>query len=191
MGMKRQTYERRFRELFNEVVGFVDSEIQEWRNRRIEVRKNQISSERIVYILEWRGQPLNAFALELLHCTGYPYITLYYDQRSHTIERLPRKPERKYAEFDHLAFLLTYFLESSLIAEAKRIALKEGFFAKIKNGYLFVPIGGAEFQVYYTKSAHCWVVGNLRGSQSYECGEYHPLEFFSHLLKALVFQHLL
>ena len=191
MGMKRQTYERRFRELFNEVIGFVDNEVQEWRNRRLEVRKNQISPERIIYVLEWREQPLNAFTLELLYCNGYPYITLHYDQRSHTIERLPRKPERKSTEFGHLGFLLTYFLEDSLIAEAKRIALKEGLFAKIKDGFLFIPIGDAEFQMYYFKGAHSWVVWHLRGSHRYECGEYHPLEFFLHLLKALVLQHLL
>jgi hypothetical protein len=191
MGMKRQTYERRFRELYDEVVQFVDREIQEWRNRRLEVRKNQISPERIIYILEWQGQPINAFTLELLHCNGYPYITLHYDQRSHTIGRLPRKPERKSTEFDHLGFLLTYFLENSLIVEAKRIALKEGLFAKIKDGFLFIPIGDGEFQIYYFKSNHRWVVWHLRGSHNCECGEYHPLEVFPHFLKALALQHML
>jgi hypothetical protein len=191
MGMKRQTYERRFRELYDEVVQFVDREIQEWRNRRLEVRKNQISPERIIYVLEWREQPLNALALELLHCSGYPYIALHYDQYLNTIERLPRTPERKYAEFSQLVLLLDGFLRDTLIAEARKIALKEGLFAKIKDGYLIVPIGDTEFLIYYSRSVYSWTVIEPQGFRDYECGEYHPLEFFPYLLKALVLQHLL
>jgi hypothetical protein len=191
MGMKRQTYERRFRELYDEVVQFVDNEIQEWRNRRLEVRKNQISPERIIYILEWREQPLNALALELLHCSGYPHIAFHYDQYLHAIERLPRTPERKYAEFSQLVLLLDGFLRDTLIAEARKIALKDGFFAKIKDGYLIVPIGDTEFRIYYSRSVYGWTVIEPQGFRDYKCGEYHPLEFFPHLLKALVLQHLL
>jgi hypothetical protein len=190
MGMSRQTYERRFRELYDEVVRFVNSEIQEWRGWQIEVRINQISPERIVYVVEWQGQPLNAFALELLYCNGYPYIALHYDQHSHTIWRLPLKPRRKKAEFDQLGLLLTNFLEDALMTEAKRIALKEGLFAKVKNRCLFVPIGDTDFRIYYSRKDHSWwVAGQPPDPHRYECEDYHPLEFFSHLLKALVLQH--
>jgi hypothetical protein len=100
-------------------------------------------------------------------------------------------PKGNSTEFDQLGFLLDGFLRDTLIAEARKIALKEGLFAKIKDGYLIVPIGDTEFQIYYSRSVYSWTVIEPQGFRDYECGEYHPLEFFPHLLKALVLQHLL
>jgi hypothetical protein len=195
MGIKRETYERRFRELFAEVVSLVDQEVEEWRKRKIEVRKNQVSREKSIYIVEFQGRPLNAFALEFHKDNiGYPHIFLYYDYHREEIYQLHRKPNIKNAEFLNLQNLLVTFIEDTILAEAKRIALQEGLFAAVKGGDLFVPIGGYEFRLRYLGNNNSWRVrcDDLKISWTlYECGDCHPLEFFPHLLKALTLRHLL
>jgi hypothetical protein len=195
MGIKRETYERRFRELFAEVVSLVDREVEEWRKRKIEVRKNQVSQEKFIYIVEFQGRPLNAFALEFYKdSSGYPHIFLCYDSHKEEIYRLHRKPEVKNAQFLNFRSLLATFIEDTILAEAKRIALQEGFFAALKRGDLFVPIGGYEFRLRYLEHINSWKVkcDDLTISWAlYECGDYHPLEFLPHLLKALPLRHLL
>lgn len=195
MGMSRQTYERRFRELFAEVVNLVDEEVNEWRKRKIEVRKNQVSADKFIYVVEWQGRALNAFALKLCRDAGnYPFIVLHADYRFEVINQLYRIPSKKETEFDNLRNMLVSFIEGTILAEAKRIALQEGLFAAIKDGDLFVPIGNYEFRLRYYKSDNIWRVrcDELKDSlMRYECGDQHPLEFFPHLLRALALRHLL
>jgi hypothetical protein len=196
MGMKRETYMRKFRELFAEVVDLVEEEVNEWRKRRIEVRKNQISSDKFIYVVEWKGQALNAFTLELRRdASGYPYIVLHTDYRFEVISQLHRIPQRKETEFNIFRSMLVSFIEDTTLAEAKRIALQEGFFAAIKGGDLFVPIGNYEFRLRYCKYDNVWRVrcDELKDCSwvLYECGDLHPLEFFPHLLRVLALRHLL
>jgi len=196
MGMSRQTYTRRFREMFAEVVNLVEEEVDKWRKRRIEVRKDQISPDKLFYVVEYQGRPLNAFALELRKdASGYPYIALYADYRSEVINQLHRIPYKKETEFGAFRSLLFSFIEDTILAEAKRIALQEGFFAAIKGGDLFVPIGNYEFRLKYYKNDNVWRVrcDELKDCSwvRYECGDQHPLEFFPYLLRALALKYLL
>ena len=196
MGMSRETYTRKFREIFAEVVNLVEKEVNEWRKRRIEVRKDQISPDKLIYVVEWKGRALNAFALELRKdASGYPYIVLHADNRFEVINQLHRIPYKKEMEFGAFRSLLFSFIEDTILAEAKRIALQERFFAAIKGGDLFVPIGNHEFRLKYYRSDNVWRVrcDKLKDCSwvRYECGDQHPLEFFSHLLKALALRHLL
>jgi hypothetical protein len=190
MGIKRETYERRFRELFAEVVSLVDQEVEGWRKHKIEVRKNQVSREKSIYIVEFQGRPLNAFTLEFRKdASGYPYIALYYDYRSETIFQLHRKLGKKEAVFLNLYSWLLSFIEDTIHQEAKRVALQEGFFAGVKSGDLFVHIGDHELRLRYLKDNNGWRVkcDDLQLTWTlYECGDYHPLEFLPYLLKALV-----
>ena len=195
MGIKRETYERKFKELFAEILKLVDDEVDRWRGHKIEVRKEEVSPEKLIYIVERRGQPLNAFTLELRKdSSGYPYIILYYDYRSEVIFQLHRKLGKKEAVFLNLRSLLLSFIEDTIHQEAKRVALHEGFFAGIKGGDLFVHIGDYEFRLRYVEHSNSWKVRCDDPPTSwalYECGEYHPLEFLPHLLRALTLRHLL
>jgi hypothetical protein len=196
MGMSRATYERRFRELFAEAINLVDGEVNEWRKRKIEVRKNQVGADKLIYVVEWKGQALNAFALELRKdASGYPYIVLHTDYRFEVIYQLHRIPYKKEMALDAFRSLLFSFIEDTILAEAKRIALQEGFFAAMKGGDLFVPIGNYEFRLRYYRSDNVWRVrcDELKDCSwvRYECGDQHPLEFFPHLLRALALRYLL
>ncbi len=192
MGMKRETYERKFKELFAYTTKLVDNEVDKWRDYKIEVRKNEVSPTKFVYVVEWQGQPLNAFALELRKDNGgYPYILLSYDYLTEGIYRLHRNKDEKVSS---LILLLHHIIEDTIIAEAERIALKQGFFARIKSGNLFVHIGDYEFQLRYLRSDNSWRVwcNDLHiWEEIYECGNHHPLEFLPNLLKALVLKLLL
>jgi len=190
MGIKRETYERKFKELFAEIVKLVDDEVDRWRGHKIEVRKEEVSPEKLIYIVERRGQPLNAFTLELRKdSSGYPYIILYYDYRSEVIFQLHRKLGKKEAVFLNLRSLLLSFIEDTIHQEAKRVALHEGFFAGIKGGDLFVHISDYELRLRYLKDNHGWLVecdDPKLPWTLYECGDYNSLEFLPYLLKALV-----
>jgi hypothetical protein len=190
MGMSRATYERKFKELFAEIVKLVDDEVDRWRGYKIEVRRREVSPEKLIYIVEWQGRPLNAFTLELRRdASGYPYIALYYDYRSEVIFQLHRKLGKKEAVFLNLYSLLLSFIEDTIHQEAKRVALQQGFFAGVKSGDLFVHIGDCELRLRYLKDNNGWRVkcDDLQLTWTfYECGDYHPLEFLPYLLKALV-----
>jgi hypothetical protein len=190
MGMSRATYERKFKELFAEIVKLVDDEVDRWRGCKIEVHKREVSPEKLIYIVEWQGRPLNAFALEFRRsASGYPYIILYYDYHSEVISQLHRKLGKKEAVFLDLYRLLLSFIEDTIHQEAKRVALQQGFFAGVKGGDLFVHIGDYEVRLRYLKDNNgWWVKGNdlQLTSTFYECGDYHPLEFLPYLLRALV-----
>jgi hypothetical protein len=191
MGMKRETYERKFKELFADITELVDKEVDRWRDYKIEVRKNQVSPTKFVYVVEWRGRPLNAFVLEFRKDnSGYPYILLYYDHRTEEIYRIHRKIGEKEAS---LIMMLRYFIEETIHLEAKRVSLQEGFFAGIKGGDLIVHIGDYEFRLEYWQNDNIWRVrcDELRIDEKYKCGDCHPLEFLSGLLRALVLRHLL
>jgi hypothetical protein len=191
MGMNRETYERKSKELFAYITELVEGEVNKWRNCKIEVRKNQVAPDKFIYLVEWRGRPLNAFVLESRKDEGgYPYILLYYDHRIEEIYRIHRKIGKKLAS---LLFSLRYFIEGTITAEAKRIALQQGLFAGIKGGDLFVHIGDYEFQLAYLQSDNSWLVrcDDLHIGDVYKCGDCHPLEFLSNLLRALVLRHLL
>jgi hypothetical protein len=195
MGIKRETYERQFRERFAEVIAEVDKEVQKWRERLIEVRKIQDSPEKFVYVIEWQGQPLDAFALEFRKdASGYPYIVFQADNREHTIYQLRRNPYKKEAEILDIICSLRFLVGDIIIAEAKKIALREGLFATLKNGALVIPIGDYEFRLIYSKNDNAWEVKCDKREISwaqYECNGCHPLDFFPHLLRALALRHLL
>jgi hypothetical protein len=189
MGMSRTTYERKFKELFTEIVKWVDDEVGRWRGYKIEVRRREVSPEKLIYIVEWQGQPLNAFTLELRKdASGYPYIALYYDHRSETIYQLHRKPGKKEVILLNLRSLLLSFIEDTIHPEAKKIALQQGFFAALKGGDLSVHIGDHEFRLRYLVDNNSWRVkcDDPLIWGKYECGDFNPLEFLPYLLKALV-----
>jgi len=190
MGIKRETYERKFKELFAEIVKLVDDEVDRWRGHKIEVRKEEVSPEKLIYIVEWRGQPLNAFTLEFRrNASGYPSIIIYYDCHSEEVFQLPRKLDKKEAIFLNLYSLLLYFIEDTIHREAKKVALQQGFFAGIKGGDLFVHISDYELRLRYLKDNHGWLVecdDPKLPWTLYECGDYNSLEFLPYLLKALV-----
>ncbi len=187
MGMRRKTYERRFRQLFAEIVNLVDEEIRKWQERLIEVRKDQVSPEKFVYTVEWRGQPLNAFILEFREKdkSGYPSILLYYDNRAEEIYQLPQKTGERMAT---LILLLRYFIKETITAEAKRVALQLGLFAGVKGDDLIVHIGNYEFRLKYLLDDHSWLVecDDLYIWDERKCGDSHPLEYLSDLLRAFV-----
>ena len=191
MGMKRETYERKFRELFDYIVKLVDNEVDKWRACKIEVRKNEVSPTKFVYFVEWQGRPLNAFTLEFQKdSSGYLHILLYYDRQKEEIYRLHRKIDERVSP---LLSLLSYFIEETITAEAKRIALQHGLFAGIKGSKLVVHIGDYEFCLLYWQGSNSWEVEcyDLHLWEKYECGDSHPLEYLYELLRALVLRLLL
>jgi hypothetical protein len=176
--------------LFADIAELVDNEVDRWRDCKIEVRKNQVSPTKFVYVVEWQGRPLNAFVLEFRKDnSGYPHIFLYYDHQKEEIYRIHRKIGEKEAS---LISLLCYFIEETITAEAKRVALQQGFFAGIKGGDLIVHIGDYEFRLEYLQNDNSWRVrcDDLRIWEKYKCGDCHPLEFLPDLLRALVLRHL-
>jgi hypothetical protein len=191
MGMKRETYVRRFKQLFNEVVNLVDQVVAD---RKVEISKTQISPDRFIYTLKWRGRPINAFMLELLYCNGYPYITIHYDGCSHTIVQLHRKAENKESEMAQIEYMVDNFIEDTILSEAKKVALAEGLFAAIRSGGLVIPLGDHELQLRYSAEYKGWDVWCKDQRSSWvlhKCGDHHPLDFLPHLLRALALQYLL
>jgi hypothetical protein len=191
MGIKRETYVRRFKQLFNEVVNFVDQVVAD---RKVEISKTQISPDRFIYTLNWQGRPINAFMLELLYCNGYPYINIHYDGCSHTIVQLHRKAEKKESEMAQIEYMIDDFIEETILSEAKKVALEKGLFAEIKNRVLVIPFGDRNLLLRYSVEYKGWEVEceNLWSSWVlHKCGDLHPLEFLSHLLRALALQYLL
>jgi hypothetical protein len=193
MGMKRETYERKFRELFACITELVDEEVGRWRDCKIEVQKNQIAPDEFIYVVEWQGRALNAFALEF--CSGYPYIILHYDHHSVVISQLPRKPSNKEMELNSCRDFLISFIRNTIISEAKKVALQQGFFATIKGSSLFVTIGGHIFRLDYWVGLNGWEVRCETDPKvlwtTYYCGNQHPLEFLASLLKSLALEVLL
>ena len=193
MGMSRETYERKFREFFAEVLSLVDEEVQQWKEHQIEVRKKQINPDEFIYVVEWQGRALNAFALEF-H-TPHPYIALYYDANSHAIAQLPTKPSKKEMELNTFRDLLIFFMRSTIIAEAKKVALQEGFFSRIVGNNLRVFIGSYEFTLEYWVKSNIWEVRCTSDPkvlwEKYPCGNQHPVEFLASLLKSLALKVLL
>jgi hypothetical protein len=192
MGMKRATYEHRFRKLFGQVIRLVEDEAQGWRSRGIEVHKFSASPDKVVWAIEWEGQPLNAVAVEFCHdSSGYPYIVLYADHDKEGIYYLHRKQGKIELIFRKMRDALIRFVEDTITGEAKRIALKEGFFV-VKAGTfaLNVYINGCRVQVRYLLRKNAWQVwrpevSDLNGKE-FECGEQNPLRLFPAILKALV-----
>jgi hypothetical protein len=196
VGMKRETYERKFRGLFAEVIDVVDGEVQQWREHQIEVRKNQVTPDEFIYVVEWQGRALNAFALGFHKSAGgYPYIILHYDHHSVVISKLPRKLSNKEMELNSCRDLLISFIRNTIVSEAKKVALQQGFFATIKGSSLFVTVGGHIFRLDYRVGLNCWEVRyetapKVLWTTSY-CGNQHPLEFLAFLLKSLTLKVLL
>ena len=193
MGMKRETYERKFRDLFAEVIDLVDGEVQQWREHQIEVRKNQVTPDEFIYVVEWQGRALNAFALDFHKSAGgYPYIILHCDHHSVVISQLPRKPSMK---LNSCRDFLISFIRNTIISEAKKVALQQGFFATIKGSNLFVIVGGYIFRLDYWVGLNGWEVRCETAPKvlwtTYYCGNRHPLEFLAFLLKSLALKVLL
>jgi hypothetical protein len=196
MGMKRETYERKFRELFACITELVDNEVDRWRDCKIEVQKNQVAPDKFIYVVEWQGRVLNAFALEFCKSTaGYPYITLHYDYHSVTISQLPRKPSNREMELNSCRDLLISFIRNTIVSEAKKVTLQQGFFAAIKGSSLFVTVGGHIFQLDYLVGLNSWEVRCKTDPKvlwtKYYCDNQHPLEFLASLLKSVALTVLL
>jgi hypothetical protein len=193
--MKRETYERKFRDLFAEVIDLVDGEVQQWRERQIEVRKNQVAPDEFIYVVEWQGRALNAFALEFRSAGGCPFITLHYDHHSVVIFQLPRRLSKKETELNRCRDLLISFIRDTIISEAKKVALQQGFFATIKGGSLFVTVGSHIFRLDYLVGLNGWEVRCETAPKvlwtTYYCSNQHPLEFLAFLLKSLALKVLL
>jgi hypothetical protein len=191
MGIKRTTYEQRFRRLYEQVIQLVEDEIQEWRSRGIKVSRLITSPHKIVWAINWDGQPINAFTVALCHdAGGYPYIVLYSDRDSEGIYAPHRKQEKLEGIFQRMRSALARFAQTTIMAEAKRIALKEGFLATMADNHsLTVYINDCSVMLKYFLYGNAWKVWasdfkDISG-EVFECGEQNPLRFFHALLKAL------
>jgi hypothetical protein len=191
MGMKRTTYEQRFRRLYEQVIQLVENEMKEWCNRGIEVSRLITSPHKIVWTINWDGQPINALSAAFRHdAGGYPYIVLYSDRDSEGIYALHRKQEKLEEIFQRMRSTLDRFAQTTIMAEAKRIALKEGFLATMADNYsLTVYINDCSVMLKYFLHGNAWKVwaSDLKdiSGKVFECGEQNPLRFFHALLKAL------
>ncbi len=193
MGIKRTTYEQRFKQLYGQVIQFVEDEIQGWRSRGIEVSRLITSPHKIVWTINWDGQPINAFTVKFCHDVGgYPYIVLHSDHGSEGIYALHRKQEKLEEIFHRMKRALASFAQTTIITEAKRIALKEGFFAvtaRNSSDSLVVYINDYSVMLMYFLHGNAWKVwaSDFRdiSGKVFECGEQNPLRLFPDILKAL------
>jgi len=191
MGIKRTTYEQRFRRLYEQAIQLVEDEIQEWRSRGIEVSRLITSPDKIVWTINWDGQPITAFTVAFRHdAGGYPYIVLYGDREIGGIYALHRKQEKLEEIFQLMRSALADLARTTIMAEAKRIALKEGFLATMVDNYsLTVYINDCGVTLKYFLYGNAWKVqaSDFKGisGKVFECSEQNPLRFFHALLKAL------
>jgi hypothetical protein len=177
---------------FAKIVGIVDAEIRGWRGqgRGIKVRKHSSSPDEVIWTVEWHGQPIGALAARLLQRANYSCAVLLLDDYSEVIDRL-HAGEDLDRKLDALKNSVFTFLDDTILAEAKKVILKEGLFARFKDGDLAVLVNDYEFYFRYYSPSNKWRVSCKDLPEwtwkTFECpAEQNPLSFLISLIHGIV-----
>jgi hypothetical protein len=123
----------------------------------MKVRRRSPSSDEVVWTIEWHGQPIGALAARLLQRANYPCAVFLFDDHNEVIDRLHAGDDLD-PRLDALKNSVFAFLDNTILAEAKRLVLREGLFARFKDGDLAVLLNGYEFCFRYYSPSNKWRV---------------------------------
>jgi hypothetical protein len=189
--MAQKASKRQPNQAFAKIVGIVDAEIRGWQGQgqEIKVRKCMPSPAEVVWTVEWHGQPIGALAARLLQRANCPCAVFLFDNHNEVIDRL-HAGEDLDLRLDALKNSVFAFLDNTILTEAKRAVLREGLFARFKDGDLAVLINGYEFCFRYYSPSNKWRVSCEDLSEwswkTFECpAEQNPLSFLIFLIHGI------
>jgi len=190
--MAQKTSKRQSNQAFAKIVGIVDAEIRGWQGqgREIKVRKHMPSPAEVMWTVEWHGQPIGALAARLLQRANYPCVVFLFDDHNEVID-LFHTGEDSNLKLDALKNSVFAFLDNTILTEAKRAVLREGLFARFKDGDLAVLLNGYEFCFRYYSPSNKWRVSceDLPewSWKTFECpAEQNPISFLISLIHGIV-----